>query len=156
MAITPVIGIGHSEHHCTPLSCSAVHSCVQLDCSLAALQASLLFTPMNTCSVYSLEALQADFEDPFLGPPTHSCENILLALELYEIEISVGTSICHLLVILLTISSSFIILLLDEQLQLPCRLLVLYCSGLAVLVLYCSSLSSCDFHVNLYYYTAHQ
>jgi hypothetical protein len=25
---------------------------------------------VNTCSVYSLEALQADFEDPFLGPPT--------------------------------------------------------------------------------------
>jgi hypothetical protein len=27
IAITPVIGIVHSEHHCTPLSCSAVHSC---------------------------------------------------------------------------------------------------------------------------------
>jgi hypothetical protein len=96
---------------------------VQLDCSLAAFQANLLFTPVNTCSVYSLEALQADFEDPFLGPPTHSCENILLAFELYEIEISVVTSICRLLVILLTISSSFIILLFDEQLQLPCRYL---------------------------------
>jgi hypothetical protein len=59
-------------------------------------------------------------------------------------------------IILLTISSSFIILLIDEQLRLPCRLLVLYWSGLAVLVLYCSSLSSCDFHVDLYYYTAHQ
>jgi hypothetical protein len=136
----------------------------------------------NTCSVYSLAALQAYFEDPFLGPPTHSCENILLAFELYEIEISVATSICRLLVmlltisssfiitlideqlqlpcrllvILLTISSSFIILLIDEQLRLPCRLLVLYCSRLAVLVLYCSLLSSCDFHVDLYYYTAHQ
>jgi hypothetical protein len=43
---------------------------VQLDCSLAALQADLLFTPVNTCSVYSLAALQADFEDPLLGPPT--------------------------------------------------------------------------------------
>jgi hypothetical protein len=155
---------------------------VQLDCSLAALQADLLFTPVNTCSMYSLEALQANFKDPFLGPPTHSCKNILLAFELYEIKISVATSICRLLVILLTISSSFIrllineqlrlpcrllvillmtsssfiILLIDEQLQLPCCLLVLYCSLLAVLVLYCSSLSSCDFHVNLYYYTAHQ
>jgi hypothetical protein len=29
-----------------------------------------MFTPVNTCSVYSLEALQADFDDPFLGPPT--------------------------------------------------------------------------------------
>jgi hypothetical protein len=63
---------------------------------------------------------------------------------------------CGLLVILLTTSSSFIILLINEQLQLPCRLLVLYCSRLAVLVLYCSSLSSCDFHVDLYYYTAQQ
>jgi hypothetical protein len=44
---------------------------VQIDCSLAALQANLLFTPVNTCSVYSLEALQANFEDPFLEPPTH-------------------------------------------------------------------------------------
>ena len=43
---------------------------LQLDSSLAALQADLLFTPVNTCYVYSLEALQADFEDPFLGPPT--------------------------------------------------------------------------------------
>jgi hypothetical protein len=43
---------------------------VQLDCSLAALQADLLFTPVNTCSVYSLEALQANFEDPFLEPLT--------------------------------------------------------------------------------------
>jgi hypothetical protein len=91
---------------------------VQFDCSLAALQADLLFTPVNTCYVYRLEALQADFEDPFLGPPTHSCENILLAFELCEIEISVATSICCLLVILLTTSSSFIILLIDEQLPL--------------------------------------
>jgi hypothetical protein len=66
---------------------------VQLDYSLVALQADLLFTPaVNTCSVYSLAALQADFEDPFLGPPTHPCKNMLLAFELYEIEISVATS----------------------------------------------------------------
>jgi hypothetical protein len=106
---------------CLVLLCTPV----QLDCSLAALQADLLFTLANTCSAYSLEALQEDFEDPFLEPPTHSCENILLAFELYEIEISVATSICCLLVILLTISSSFIILLIDEQLRLPCRLLVI-------------------------------
>jgi hypothetical protein len=99
---------------CLVLLCTPV----QLDCSLEALQADLLFTPVNTCSVYSLEALQADFEDPFLGHPTHSFENILIAFELYEIEISVATSICRLLVILLTISSSFIILLIDEQLRL--------------------------------------
>jgi hypothetical protein len=91
---------------------------VQLDCSLVALQADLLFTPVNTCSVYSLEALQTDFKDPFLWPPTHSCENILLAFELYEIEISVATSICRLLVLLLSISSSFIMLLINEQLRL--------------------------------------
>jgi hypothetical protein len=67
---------------CLVLLCTPV----QLDYSLAALQADLLFTPVNTCSVYSLEALQADFEDPFLGPPTHSCENILLAFELPGLE----------------------------------------------------------------------
>jgi hypothetical protein len=42
--------------------------------------------------VYRLAALQAEFQDPFLGPPTHSCENILLAFKLYEIEISVAPS----------------------------------------------------------------
>jgi hypothetical protein len=43
---------------------------------------------------FHLAALhQADFEDPFLGPPTHSCENIPLAFELYEIKISVAASI---------------------------------------------------------------
>jgi hypothetical protein len=39
-----------------------------------------------------LVALQADFEDPFLEPLTGSCENILLAFQLYEIEISVAAS----------------------------------------------------------------
>jgi hypothetical protein len=39
-----------------------------------------------------LAALQAGFEDPFLEPLTHFCENILLASELYEIEISVAAS----------------------------------------------------------------
>ena len=73
---------------CLVLLCTPV----QLDYSLAALQADLLFTPVNTCSVYSLEALQANFEDPFLEPPTHSCENILLSFELDEIEISVAAS----------------------------------------------------------------
>jgi hypothetical protein len=47
---------------CLVLLCTTV----QLDCSLAALQADLLFTPVNTCSVYSLATLQADFEDPYL------------------------------------------------------------------------------------------
>jgi hypothetical protein len=27
IAVTPVIGIVHSEHHCTYVSCSSVHSC---------------------------------------------------------------------------------------------------------------------------------
>jgi hypothetical protein len=75
-------------------------------------------------------------------------------------------------IILLMISSSCIILLIIEQLQLSCRLISLYCSSissrdfhvvfkyyclrLAVLVLCCSSLSSCDLQVDLYYYTAHR
>jgi hypothetical protein len=37
-------------------------------------------------------AALTDFKDPFLEPLTHSCENILLAFELYEIEISVAAS----------------------------------------------------------------
>jgi hypothetical protein len=46
IAVTPVIGIGHSERHCTPLSCSSVHSCAawlqlsRLTCC------SLLWTPV--------------------------------------------------------------------------------------------------------------
>jgi uncharacterized protein (DUF1810 family) len=95
---------------------------MQLDRSLAGLQAYLLLIPVNTYSVHSFEALQAYLEDLFLGPPTHSCETILLAFELHEIEISVATSICRLLVILLTASSYFLILLSNEHLRLPCRL----------------------------------
>jgi hypothetical protein len=71
IAVTPVIGIVHSDRHRTPvfvLLCTPV----QLDCSLVALQAS--------------------FDNPFLEPQTHSCENILLSFELYEIEISVAAS----------------------------------------------------------------
>jgi hypothetical protein len=117
-----VISIVHTEQHIALLCFVRLCTPVQLDCSLAALQADLLLTFVNTCSVYSLEALQADLEDPFLGPPTHSCETILLAFELHEIEISGATSICCLLVILLTIISSFIILLIDEQLRIPCLL----------------------------------
>jgi hypothetical protein len=49
---------------------------------------------------------------------------------------------CRLLVLLLIISSSFIILLIDEQLRLPCRLLVL-------LLTISSSLSSDDLPVNV-------
>jgi hypothetical protein len=56
-------------------------------------------------------------------------------------------------IILLAISSSFIRLLIDEHLQLQCRLLVLYCSQLAVLSLCCSLVSSYDFHVVLYLYS---
>jgi hypothetical protein len=67
---------------------------------------------------------------------------------------AVATSMLTFSVILLSMSSSHIILIIDEQLQLPCRLLALYCSWLAVLELYCSSLCSCDFHVVFYYYTA--
>jgi hypothetical protein len=51
---------------CLVLLCNPV----QLDCSLVALQDNLLFTPVNTCSVYSLEALQTNLQDPFLEPPT--------------------------------------------------------------------------------------
>jgi hypothetical protein len=58
---------------CLVLLCTPV----QLDCTLTALQADLLFTPVNTCSVYSLEALQANFEDPFLEPPTPVIDSVI-------------------------------------------------------------------------------
>jgi hypothetical protein len=68
---------------CLVLLCTPV----QLDCSLAALQADLLFTPVNTCSVYSLEALQANFEDPFLEPPTATYRATLaLPIKLDDME----------------------------------------------------------------------
>jgi hypothetical protein len=123
---------------CLVLLCSPV----QLDCSLVALQADLLFTPVDACSVRLLFIV--------LRLTTGSSFIIVLIID-EQLQLP-----CRLLVILLTASSSVIILLIDEQLRLPCRLLALYCSRLAVLVLYCSSLSSCDFHADLYYYTAHQ
>ena len=77
---------------CLVLLCTPV----QLDCSLAALQADLLFTPVNTCSVYSLEALQANFEDPFLEPPTVLPTLVLLGIRslnaLLAHSIAVNTS----------------------------------------------------------------
>jgi hypothetical protein len=97
---------------CLVLLCTPVQLA---DCSLAALQADLLFTPVNTCSVYSLEALQANFEDPFLEPPTHSWENILLSFELYEIEISVATSMSTYIVASLPLPLYCGILLLAKQ-----------------------------------------
>ncbi len=76
IAVTPVIGIVHSERHRTPVSCSAVHSCAtwlqscgspgqlavhsceRMFCALLIIVlrlslADLLFTPVNACSVHS-------------------------------------------------------------------------------------------------------
>jgi hypothetical protein len=105
---------------------------------------------------------------------------ILLLAKQHEtrlVSIVYHSSMSRSCIILLTISISFIILLIHEQLQLPCCLLILCCSWLAVLatfmstysiillinqqfyyaahrwavlVLYCSSLSSCNFHVDSY------
>jgi hypothetical protein len=135
IAVTPVIGIVHSERHRTPM---------QLDCSLVALQADLLFTPVDAYSVRLLFivlrlcrptlrihswSLQHTPARAYCSPS--SCMRSKSQLRLP----------CQLIsIILLTISRSFLILLIDEQLRIPCRLLVLYCLPLAVLSLYyCSS-----------------
>jgi hypothetical protein len=135
---------------CLVLLCTPV----QLDCSLVALQADLLFTPVDACSVRLLLIVLR------LGRPTlriHSWSLQHTPARTYCSPLSCMRSKsqlrlpCQLIsIILLTISSSFLTLLINEQLRLPCRLLVLYCSPLAVLSLYCSSMSSCDFHVDLY------
>jgi hypothetical protein len=128
---------------CLVLLCTPV----QLDCSLAALQADLLLTPVNTsflCIVLRLcrptlrihsWSLQHTHGRTYCSPSSFMRSKSQLRLPCQLISI-----------ILLTISSSFLILLIDGRLRLPCRLLVLYCS----------SLSSCDFHVNLFHYTAHR
>jgi hypothetical protein len=129
---------------CLVLLCTPV----QLDCCLEALQADLLFTPVNACSVHSLFIVLQ------LCRPTsriHSWRLQHTPARTYCSPSSCMRSKSQLRwklisIILLTISSSFIRLLIDEQLQLPCHLLVLYCSRLAVLSLYCSLMSSCDFH----------
>jgi hypothetical protein len=118
---------------------------VQLDCSLAALQANLLFTPVNTSFIFIVLRLCR----PTLR--IHSWSLKHTPAKTYSSPWSCMRSKsqlrlpCHLIsIVLLTISSSFLILLIDGQLQLPCLLLVLYCS----------SLSSRDFHVDLFHYTA--
>jgi hypothetical protein len=58
-----------------------------------ALQADLLFTPVNTCSVYSLEALQANFEDPFVEPPTGEWERKQLSLSINMIYVLIYSRI---------------------------------------------------------------
>jgi hypothetical protein len=150
IAVTPVIGIVHSERYCTPVSFSAVHSCAawlqscaspgrfavhSCECMLCA----LLFIVFRLCRpalrIHSW-GLQHTPARTYCLPS--SCMRLKSQLRLS----------CQLIsIILLRISSSFIRLLIDEQLQLPCRLLGLYCSQLAVLSLHCSLMSSCDFHV---------
>jgi hypothetical protein len=66
----------------------------------------LVPSTLATTDSFHLAALhQAGFEDPFLGPPTHSCENIPLAFELYEIKISVAASMPSYIGILLSVGT---------------------------------------------------
>jgi hypothetical protein len=143
---------------CLVLLCTPV----QLDCSLVALQANLRFTPVDACSVCLLFIVLR------LCRPTlriHSWSLQHTPARTYYFPSSCMRSKsqlrlpCQLIsIILLTISSSFLILLIDEQLRLPCHLLVLLltisssCIMLLILeqllppcrliVLYCSSMSS--------------
>jgi hypothetical protein len=110
---------------CLVLLCTPV----QLDCSLAALQADLLFTPVDACSVRLLFIVLR------LCRPTSRINSWSLQhtpVRTYCSPLSCMRSKsqlrlpCQLIsIILLTISSSFLILLMDGQLRLPCRLLVL-------------------------------
>jgi hypothetical protein len=160
IAVTPVIRIGHSERHCTPLSCSAVHSCAAWlqSCgspgwlavhSCERMLCALLFIVLRLCRptlrIHSW-SLQHTHARTYCSPSSCMRSKSQLRLQCQLISI-----------ILLTISSSFLILLIDEQfLRLPCHLLVLYCSPLAVLSLYCSSLSSCNFHMSSFSNAAHE
>jgi hypothetical protein len=150
VAVTPVIGIGHSERHCTPVSCSPVHSCAawlqscgspgwlavpSCECMLCA----LLFIVLRLCR----PTLRIHYWSLQHTPARTYCSPLSRMRSKSQLRLP-----CQLIsIILLTVSISFLILLIpNEQLRFPCRLLVLYCSPLAVLSLYCSSLSSCDFH----------
>jgi hypothetical protein len=129
---------------CLVLLCTPV----RLDCSLVALQAGLLFTPVDACSVRLLfivlrfcrPTLRIHYWSLQHTPVRTYCSPLSCMRSKSQLRLP-----CQLIsIILLTISSYFLILLMDEQLRLPCHLLVLYCSPLAVLSLYCSPMSNCD------------
>jgi hypothetical protein len=137
IALTPVMGIEHSERHCTPVSCSAMHSCAAW--SLSCGSAGRLAVQSCECMFCALLFIvQANFEDPFLGLQHTPARTYCLPSSCMRSKSQLRLPCQLISIILLTISSSFIRLLIDEQLQLPCCLLVLYCSRLAVLSLYCS------------------
>jgi hypothetical protein len=129
IAITPVIGIVHSERHCTPVSCSTVHSCAAW---------------LQSCGSPGWLAL-------------HSCERMLCALLLIVLRLYRPTSRIHSWGLQHTSARTYCspssCMRSKSQLRLPCRLLVLYCSRLAVLSIYCSLMSSCGFHAILYIYS---
>jgi hypothetical protein len=167
---------------CTPVhdwlqSCGspgrlAIHSCERMFCAL------LIF--VNTSSLpWEVKRLIWSCGSPsgrlqgsiILGPPTHSCENIPLAFELYVIEISVVASMptyrdSRLCVNLIDVTAQHWAVVASSltyswhDLATPWSLVALQANFeytahwwvvLALIVaLYCSSLSSCNFHVNLY------
>jgi hypothetical protein len=49
----------------------------------------MLVWQIHSCQLDVVAALQADFEDSFHGPSTHSSEIVLLAFKKCEIKISI-------------------------------------------------------------------
>jgi hypothetical protein len=152
IAVTPVIDIVHSEHHCTPVSCSTVHSCAAWlqSCgspgrlAVHSCERMLLFIVLRLCrptlGIYSW-GLQHIPARTYCSPSScmRSKSQLRLPCQLISIILlTISSSFSRLLIheqlrlpcqlisiILLMISSSFIILLIDEQLWLPCRLISL-------------------------------
>jgi hypothetical protein len=127
IAVTPVNRIVRSERHCTPVSCSAVHSCAAWlqSCgspgrlAVHACERMLLFMVLRLCRPTKSQ----------LRLPCQLISIILLTIRSSFIRLLIHEQLrlpCRLLVLLLIISSSIIILLIDEQLRLPCRLISIF------------------------------
>jgi hypothetical protein len=146
------------------LYCSALSSCgvianlywhdLATPCSIVALQANFEYTAHwwvvlaliahYTAHHWAVATFMLTYILASLPLPLY-CGILLLAKQ-YETKL-VSIVYCSLM------SKSWkIILLLIEQLRLPCQLI--YWHPCHWHVLYCSSLISCNFHVNLEYYTA--
>jgi hypothetical protein len=154
ITVTLVIGIVHSDRHCTPVSCSAVHSCAASSQSCVSpgqlvvhsckrMLCALLFIVLRLCrptlTIHSW-GVQHTPARTYCSPSScmRSKSQLQLPCQLISITLLTSSSSfimllideqlrlpCRLLILLLTVSSSFIILLIDEQLRLQCRLISL-------------------------------
>ena len=139
IAVTPVIGILQTGHHWAPVNALffdsfSCHSfeffCCALLCILILVKTTSL--PREVKRLISSCGSPGQLQD-ILGASTHSCENILLAFELYEIKIS--SSSCSIIADFYYTAHHWAVMA-----SMP-----IYCERL-----YYSSLSSCAFHANLH------